>query len=69
MVVHNTQIILIIEMDYICGTDDLPWSEWYVVVDDLFLWLCLLKFKTHSTVLYVVFDISIYAGPVNRLTG
>ena len=64
VVVYNTQIVPIIEMEYICA-DDLLWSEWYVVVDDLFHWLHLLKFKTCSTVLYVVFYISIYAGPVN----
>ena len=66
--IYNAQIVFVIKMEYVC-TDNFPWPEWYVVMDDLFLWLHLLKFKTSSTVLYVAFNISIYAGPVNRFMG
>ena len=55
-------------MEYICA-NDFPQPQWDVMMDDLLLWLHLLKFKTCSTVFYIVFNVSIYAGPINRFTG
>ena len=39
------------------------------MMEDPFLRLYLLKFKTGRTLFYVFFDISIYAGPVHTFTG
>ena len=68
VVIYNTQIVFIIKMEYVCP-DYLPWSEGYIMMEDLFLRLHLLKFKIHMTLFYVFFNISIYAGPVHTFMG
>ena len=62
------KIVFIIKMEYICD-GYFPWSEGYIVMEDPFPRLCLLKFKTHRTFFYVFFNISIYAGPIHTFMG
>ena len=68
VIVYNTKIVYIIKMEYICS-DYFSGTEGYIMMDDVFFWLHLLKFKTCHTLFNIFFDVSIYAVPVYTLEG
>ena len=63
MVIYNAEGVIIIYGQCVC-VNHIPWSYRDVMMYDLHLRMCLLKYKACSTVLYMIFNVAIYVSPV-----
>ena len=64
MVVYNTEIIFVIDMEHVCA-NYIPWSYWDVMMYDIFLRFHFLKCKICSAVFYLVFNINVNIKPIH----